>query len=233
MSRERHSMSNIKKNLRGAIIVVSTVFVLVVCYYCMVLLPNKLAIIHRLENENMTRRKELDHLEEKLQDLPQIRTELIDSLMETRALKNKIPQHQMSITIMMEIIKHINAYDFQDTQVLIGQPIKQEREGDAYNTIPMTLKFTTAYSNATQLLEEISRSDYMVVVDRFTVDNSIQEQRDQEGNRMVKGDIIKGEILLSLQYVNGDDQEAYPNYMAFSNGADNVFLRPSDDWSDN
>lgn len=226
-------MSDIKNNLKRLIILGSTVFVLVVCYYFSIMLAGKLEIIRRLENENKVRKKEIIFLEGKLHNLPRIRTELTDSSMETRALKNKIPQHQMSITIMMEIIKHINAYDFQDTQVLIGEPIKQERKGGTYNTVPMTLKFTTAYSNATQLLEEISRSDYMVIVDRFTLDNSIQEQRDQDGNRVVQGDIIKGEILLSLQYINGDDQEAYPNYMAFSNGSDNVFLRPSDDWSDN
>lgn len=229
-------MSNIKINIKLLIILVSTSFIAVILYYTLILLPPKLEAIHMIKTENQGRKTELAFLEQKLQDLPHIKTELNESVMETRALENKIPQHKMSITIMMEIVKHINAYDFHDTQVLIGEPIKEEKEVSLYKTIPMTLKFTTAYPNATQLLEEISRSDYMVTVDRFTVDNSVQEERDRDGNRVVQGDVIKGEMLLSLQYVevmDGDDQEAYPNYMAFSNGTDNVFLRPSNDRSDN
>lgn len=198
-------------------------------YYFTTILPPQLENLQILREQNEVKKRELQSLESKLSQLPEIQQKLKDMGMETQALKNKIPHHKMSFTMMMEIIKYMEVYDFQDTQVIMGEPIMQGDETSIYNTIPMTIKYTTTYDNAAKFLEEISRSYQMVTVDSFSIDNSIQEQKDQEGNEIVAGDVVEAEIRLSLHYLDSEEKEEYPNFMEFSNGQDKVFLRPGRD----
>ncbi|HHX62083.1 MAG TPA: type 4a pilus biogenesis protein PilO [Epulopiscium sp.] len=225
-------MSYIKKNIKLRMILVSIIFITGVSYYILFILPPQLETIQLFKDENEVRKTQLTFLEQKVQELPKIKKELNDKVMETQALNNKVPHHQMSMTMMMEIVNYIDAYDFQDIQVLMGDSIIEEKGTSTYNTIPMTITFTAPYSDVTQFLEEMSRSDYMVTVDRFSIDNSIQEEKDESGAFTVSGDTVKVNMLLSLHYMDSGNKEAYPNFMGFSNGADNVFLRPSKEAGD-
>ena len=222
-------MSLVKNNMKLVILLIMAMVIGGGTYYFTTILPPQLENLQILREQNEVKKRELQSLESKLSQLPEIQQKLKDMGMETQALKNKIPHHKMSFTMMMEIIKYMEVYDFQDTQVIMGEPIMQGDETSIYNTIPMTIKYTTTYDNAAKFLEEISRSYQMVTVDSFSIDNSIQEQKDQEGNEIVAGDVVEAEIRLSLHYLDSEEKEEYPNFMEFSNGQDKVFLRPGRD----
>lgn len=219
-------MSFIKENSKLLILIVIIAIIGGGSYYFTSILPPQLENIQILEDENEVKRQELQFLEQKLLELPQMKQELNEMLMETQALKNRIPHHQVSATIMMEIVRYMDAYNFKDTHVIIGESTKQGDEESIYKTIPMTIQYTASYDDAVKLLEEIKRSYHMVIVDYFSVDNSIQEENEKDGNGTVAGDFVKAEILLSLHYIDGEEKEEYPNFMEFSKTSENIFLRP-------
>ena len=195
-----------------------------VLYFVHILSP-QLDKIQALKETSRIKKAQIQSLEERVDDLPQLEEELIYSRLEIQGLKNKIPRHETAITMMMELLKYMDAHDFKDTEIAMGQLIKQEDQINSYKTLPMRINYTTSYSNAAKMLEKISRSYSMVTMDQFSIDNSIQDERDDLGKPKVTGEYVRAHMLLSLYYIEGEREEHYPNFMEYLSENDKVFSR--------
>ena len=218
-------MSLIKDNKKLFILILVLILIGGGAYYFTAILSSQLETLSSLREENTVKENELKNLQDQLKRLPEKQDQLKEMQMEINSLNNQIPSYQASVMMMMEIMQYMDIYNFEDTQVKMGEPLPSEDEGDSYFTIPVTINYTTTYDNTIQFVEELNRSPQLLTVESLAIDNGVQEKEAKGLSQVIPDDWVEAQVILSLYYKEQDETIEYPNYMEFFNREENVFLR--------
>lgn len=222
-------MSIIKNNMKLLIFIFVMLIIGGTGYYITSILFPQLETLQILREQNDIKNQQLELLQEELTMLSQTKRQIQDIQMKVKALKNKIPSYQMSAITMMELMQYMEIYKFEDIEVDIGEATQQESNKDIYYKVPVTIKYTNTYSNTAQFIHEINRSYQIITVEHISIDNRIQEERKNQGEKFISEDFVQVQVSLSLYYneKEGSDTTQHPNFMEFSNKEEQVFLRTS------
>jgi len=219
-------MSALKNNKKFFIIILMVILIGGGIYYFTSILSSQLETLVELREENIVKENQLKVLEEQLKMLPEKKNQIKETQMEINSLNNQIPSYQVSVMMIMEIIQYMDIYDFQDTEIKMGEAFQEEGKRDSYFTIPVTINYTTTYDKTIQFIEEINRSSHIITIETLAIDNDIQEKELEDPTQVIPSDWVEVEVALSLYYKEEDGISEYPNYVDFFNKEENVFLNP-------
>lgn len=222
-------MSFIKSNYK-ILVVALLAFLIVggVLYYNFVLTP-QLETLEGLRYENQIKYEELQNLGKEFQALGTRKKELRDIEMQTRSLEEQVPAYDTSVLLMAEVIQYTQIYNYGERSVEVGTPLVKEEPNKPYETVPVTIRYTTSYENTVKFLEMLNRSYHMITIDSYSIDNVIQEKNDEENTMPVTKDTVETELVLLMHYKETGDSETYPNFMAYLENEENIFERPMAD----
>ncbi len=197
-------------------------------FYKLVLV-SQFETLESIKYENQIRNDELQHLQDEYRMLGQKKAVLKDIDMQTKSLEEQVPTYETSVMLMSEVIQYTQIYNYRDRAVEVGTTLPKTDESQDYQTIPVTIRYTTSYEDSIKFLEMINRSYYMITIDSYSIDNSIQENNENEDLVKVAKDTVETELVLHMHYQETGEPAAYPNFMAYLEKEENIFERPLED----
>ncbi|NLI89512.1 MAG: type 4a pilus biogenesis protein PilO [Epulopiscium sp.] len=198
-------------------------------YYNLVLTP-QLETLQELEDDNEIKGEELALLQQEYQNLDQRKLELKDIRMQTKSMEEKVPTYEVAVIMMAEVMQYMDIYNFNDRHVHVGAALdKREDESDEYETIPVSIEYTSTYEDTVKFLEMVNRSFQMITIDTFSIDNAIQDQdlsSDDGPQFRVSKDTVETQVVLHMHCRPDGESEVYPNFMEYLEKEENIFERP-------
>jgi len=219
-------MSAFKNNKKLYILVLALFLIGGGAYYFTSILSSQLETLITLREQNIVKENQLKGLEEQLKTLPEKEKQIKEMEMEINSINNQIPSYQVPVTMIMEVIQYMDIYNFEDTEIVIGEVSQPEGKDDFYSIVPVTINYTTTYDKTTEFIEGINRSSQIVTIESLEIDNRIQETDLEDKTRIIPNDWVEVKVVLSLYYKEDDEILTYPNYVDFFDKEENVFLNP-------
>lgn len=222
-------VSFIKSNSKRLATLLGLVLMLGIFLYYTKLLSPKLNKLEVLQDKNEIMEDELEYLQGEYALIGQRKRELEDLYMESRFLEEQVPSYEVSFMMMSEIIEYMEVFAYDKTKVRTEKPIIEE--GRAYQTMPITINYTTTYENSLKFLEMINRSYQMLIIDSYLIDNQIQEEAGRDEDIIISDQTVESQLLLNMYFKEREDLGVYPNFMAYLEKEENIFARPREEVS--
>lgn len=222
-------MSLIKNNSTISIILLALLVSIGGFFYYSLVLTPQLETLEALNADNEEKEQELQYLQQAFQSLGQRKLDLEDMNMQTKSLEDKIPTYEVAMIMMSEIIQYTDIYNFDNQSITLETALDtNQEEGKPYETLPITIEYTSTYEDSIKFLEMINRSDQMITIDQFVIDNQIQEADSEDLSFHISKDTVETELVLHMHCKLKGESEVYPNFIEYLGKEENIFERPKE-----